>query len=140
MTRYKIEYINSEDKITRRVAKKSFKVGGYNDLPPKLKPSTENHFVQMMLHNTPYEMEHRQPCHKDAPGQAASAEGKQIGSMEIFWYHDGTYLAISSWGESASYWEGKLCDHDYETTTQKMCYWEGVCKKCGHEHMIDSSD
>lgn len=38
------------------------------------------------------------------------------------------------------YYFFELCLHDYETTKKEMCYWKGKCKKCGQNHVIDSSD
>jgi len=32
------------------------------------------------------------------------------------------------------------CAHEYATVGQGRCYWKGRCKKCGYEHVVDSSD
>ena len=47
---------------------------------------------------------------------------------------------LDYYGKVPRYYLFELCQHEYETTEKRMCYWAGTCKKCGHKHAVDSSD
>jgi hypothetical protein len=61
-------------------------------------------------------------------------------SIRWFVMEDNTAIGCAQIGAMGTAYFKCGCKHDYETTQKRMCYWEGVCRKCGHHHMIDSSD
>jgi hypothetical protein len=63
-------------------------------------------------------------------------------STAVRWFvmNDNTAIGCAQIGALGTAYFKCGCKHDYKTTHKRMCYWEGVCPKCGHHHMIDSSD
>jgi len=110
-------------------------IGGYNDLPPNFKQITEKEFAQSSFFN--YE-----PIRREFRQVRNLVEKEMYSAIILFWYSDGSGIAIRR-----DFWEGKIyfysfyiCEHDYETIENRMCYIKSKCIKCGHISEVDSSD
>jgi len=107
------------------------KFGGFNDAPPGWRRYSEKEFAQSMFFSyTPTSTEYRQII-----------IGDKMISAQLFFYHDGTGIAMSS-----DFWAGKVfyfafgCDHDYVEKAVGNCQHYRRCSKCEHSETLDSSD
>lgn len=101
----------------------------YGELPPNFKEITDEEFSKSIFFTY----------------SSVREDWQRVGdtTYKIFWFHNGRCFAISeNWKDSKKlrYWEGCLCEHEFERTNLGRCFNRYDCKKCGYSEEIDSSD
>ena len=125
--------------------------GGFNDFPPNWASCNANTFWQKFnIYGPGKRNEHRQLGRRDGKWVCGQAGQGSLLDAHLFFYDDDTGLAIQvEWSHAKNandgylytpkFYKFYLCEHDYETTQNRMHYWEGKCRKCGYVNFVDSS-
>lgn len=125
------------------------KLGGYNSMPPNWTEINEGEFLwrfcqkhangyqdfrQVKLPSTGYHGDKRASwCH------VYLWINMDLAGVGMIVHYNGR-CADEDHGYHPQYFKFEYCQHEFETTVSRMCYWEGKCKKCGYVKAIDSSD
>lgn len=112
------------------------KLGGYNSMPPNCEPISESEFLWKVSYKTPMFRQVQIENHWRDVYMFVQPDLNGVGYIRKY---DGRAMRVTEDAYTASYFKWTFCNHEYETTHQGNCYWEGTCKKCGFHNAIDSS-
>lgn len=120
-----------------------FNLGGYNDWPPNMKPSTASEFWCQVNSWGYGQIERRQPIVGRAVNKSDPTYPNDPSSVHVHTYEDSSgfvvALVTTENGIKRRFFTFAACNHKYEMTHQRVCYSEQTCKICGHKYAIDSS-
>jgi hypothetical protein len=116
---------------------------GFNELPPNTTKISESEF---------YWRWSIRPARSYYQYRQVRLGPKNYPCSVSLFVHPGDFSGIGHWIEydgratraeidayKPHYFKWHICEHDFETITSRMNYWEGRCTKCGYEKAIDSS-
>lgn len=118
------------------------KLGEFNEMPPNVEWITESEWLWRCGHMYNCPVDYRQvklPDERTYHGVylMIAADFSGVGFVRVY---DGKATRATIDAFKARWFKFKYCNHEFETTLQYNCHWEGKCKKCGYESVIDSSD
>jgi hypothetical protein len=120
------------------------RLGHFNDLPPNWKEISESEYYwrwTIMPARRIYQFRQVQ-LHEREPYRNLSlfVHPGDFSGIGFILEYDGRATRVEIDAYKPRYIKWAVCEHDFETITQRMSYWEGRCTKCGYEKAIDSSD
>ena len=120
-----------------------FNLGGFNEWPPNMEPSTASAFWQSVDMWGYGVIEHREPVAFRALEESDPTYPDRPASVYVHAYCDGTGFVVAmiqkESGLEQRFFTFAACDHDYIMTRERVCYSEHRCQKCGYVKTVDSS-
>lgn len=120
-----------------------YDLGGPRELPNlELKDATCDVLTDFLMDNTVWWQDFRPNIDKrigDFDVQHALIMCKGSGKGIIIAY--GPFEVIEGRAKHpVRFYTFAACEHEFKVLESRMCYWRGVCVKCGYTTEVDSSD
>lgn len=117
------------------------KLGGFNQMPPNWRKITLSEFLWLWaVKPASRTRDYRQAKIADRYHDVNMFIFPDFSGIGWITYYDGRATRADVDAYQADWFKFDYCDHDWETITQRMSYWEGECKLCGYRKAVDSSD
>lgn len=130
------------------------KLGGYNEMPPNWETIQESEFLwrfgqkhanggtdfrQVVLPSVPFGKDRRYRGERETFCNVFMWVNFDFAGVGFIIHYNGMATRSESDAYHAQWFKFHYCDHEFITITQRMCYWEGQCSKCGFVKAVDSS-